>query len=153
MNIKFFRYTEYILFAVMFFFAFHGVNALIFSNDIAFSAVNFTFAVLFLLSMILISVLSFYKNKTKTIISYFLGYWTAVILIYNISELLDIEWLENTSEIIILPFASICYILWHFTDSETATALSLLSAYYVIPVLMILYFTVMILKKRISKNC
>ncbi|MCM1132030.1 MAG: hypothetical protein NC340_01020 [Ruminococcus flavefaciens] len=105
MNGKFFRYAEYILFAVMFLSAVHGINALIFSNVIAFNAVNFTFAVLFLLSMILISVLSFYKNKTKTVIGAFLGYWTAVILLYNISGILDIDWLENTAEIIIMPFA------------------------------------------------
>ncbi len=147
---KLFKYSEYILFVVLFFSAFHGINALTFSNGIVFNAVDFIFAILFLLSMILISVLSL-KNKIKTAIFSFLGYWTTVILIYNTSELLDIDWLENTAEIIISPFASIFYILWQFTDGETATALGSLSAYYIIPVLMILYSTVMILiyKKRI----
>lgn len=142
---KFLKYSEYILFAALFFSAFHGINVLISSNGIAFNAVDFIFAVLFLLSMILISVLSLYKNKTKTAIYSFLGYWTTVILIYNTSELLDIDWLENMTEIIISPFMSIFYILWQFTDGETATAVSLLSAYYIIPVLMILYSAVMIL--------
>lgn len=153
MNGKFFKYAEYILFIALFFSAFHGINVLISSNGIAFNAVDFIFAILFLLCMILISVLSLY-NKTKTAIYSFLGYWTTVILIYNTSELLDIDWLENMTEIIISPFASIFYILWQFTDGETATAVSLLSAYYIIPVLMILYSAVMIMiyKKRIKKN-
>ncbi len=140
-------YIKYFLFALLFVSVFHGVDVQMFSQGIIFNIADFVFAVLFLLSMIIISIISVNKGKSRNCSKIFLFYWISVIIIYNISEIFSIDLLETTAEFIISPFKNIFYILWRFTDGETATVISLLSAYYVLPFIMNTIFFSMILKR------
>lgn len=141
-----YSWIKYIFIFNLTFTAIWGIYVLIYGQMINFNVVNFAFSIIFLFSMIIISILSVYTDKTKIKIKIFMCYWILIFSIYNISDFTDINGLEKIAEIIISPFGSIFSILWEFTDGETATVVSLILAYYIIPVLMIIYFSVILFK-------
>lgn len=144
--------TKRILIFSLIFTALWGIFVLIYGHMIVFNAVNFVFSLIFLFSMIVTSILSVHTDKNNVKIKVFLCYWILVFFSYHISDFTDINVLEKISEFMIAPFGSLFSILWEFTDGETATVIGLISAYYVIPVLMIIYFAVILFKwNNISK--
>lgn len=147
-------WTKRILIFSLIFTALWGIFVLIYGHMIVFNAVNFVFSVIFLASMIITSILSVQTDKTNIKIKIFLCYWILVFFSYHISDFTDINVLEKISEFMIAPFGSLFSILWEFTDGETATVIGLISAYYVMPVLMIIYFAVILFRwDNIAKCC
>lgn len=87
--------VKYILFIIFFLSAFWGVITILNSQMISFNIANFIFAVLFLLSMIYISIISVCTCKIKGAVKLFLYYWISIIVIYNIAEILNIKLLDS----------------------------------------------------------
>lgn len=147
-------WTKRISILSLIFTALWGIFVLIYGHMIVFNVVNFVFSLIFLFSMIMTSILSVHTDKTNVKIKVFLCYWILVFFSYHISDFTDINVLEKISEFMIAPFGSLFSILWEFTDGETATVIGLISAYYVMPVLMIIYFAVILFKwNNIAKCC
>lgn len=144
-----YKIVKYILCITFFLSSFWGIvkniNTIKYNTGIIFNFENFIIAILFLLSMIIIAILSKHKEILN---NFFLYYWILIFIAYNIGDFFNIKFLEKLSEFLILPFYSIFPIIWNFTDGETATIISLLFAFYVIPLCMISYLSIIIFKRN-----
>lgn len=121
-----------------------NIYAIVHSTGISLSIVSFVFAAVFLLSVIFIPILSVHTGRDRGIILILLSYWSLLAVTYVFGDISGIRWLENAGELLIFPYYSLFPVLWELSDGETATVLSILSAYYVIPFFMIVYLSVML---------